>query len=213
MDINIKNKRLWLGAVLFLVFIAFIIVIATNSNKASLKDEETASLKTEIEDQQGIINEQLEQIEVQQEQLDKQNITIADLEEKVKEAEPWFEMTKKEQQKKIEEEKAKEEEEKEVAAKKAKEEEEKKAAEEAQAKKEAEKKEKKGYEIGITFDQVARTPDDFVGEKVKFKGRVVQVIEGDNIIQIRLAIDDDYDKVILRSTMQKLCSHEYWKMI
>lgn len=42
-----------------------------------------------------------------------------------------------------------------------------KAAEEAQ-----------GYETGITYDQLARTPDDFKGKKVKFTGKVVQVIEG-----------------------------------
>lgn len=69
-----------------------------------------------------------------------------------------------------------------------------KAAEE-EAKKQAEK-EKKGYETGITYDNLARNPDDYMGEKVKFKGKVVQVIEGDTENQIRLAVDSDYDTIL-----------------
>jgi len=69
----------------------------------------------------------------------------------------------------------------------------KKAEEEAAAAAE----EAKGYETGITYDQLARTPDDYEGKKVKFKGRVVQVIEGVDEIQIRLAVNDDYDTIIL----------------
>ena len=60
-----------------------------------------------------------------------------------------------------------------------------KAAEEAQ-----------GYETGITYDQLARTPDDFEGKKVKFTGKVVQVIEGSGSIQIRLAVNDNYDTIL-----------------
>ena len=60
-----------------------------------------------------------------------------------------------------------------------------KAAEEAQ-----------GYETGIIYDQLARTPDDFKGKKVKFTGKVVQVIEGSGSIQIRLAVNDNYDTIL-----------------
>lgn len=70
-------------------------------------------------------------------------------------------------------------------------------AKEKKEKAEKEKKEKKGYDTGITYNELARTPDDYKGEKVKFKGKVLQVIESDEEIQIRLAIDSDYDKVIL----------------
>ncbi|MDD4774272.1 MAG: toxin regulator [Eubacteriales bacterium] len=81
------------------------------------------------------------------------------------------------------------------AAKKAAEE---KAAAQAQAKAEADKKaaeeaaikaanEKKGYNTGITFDQLARNPDTYKGEKVKFTGEVLQVSEFDTEVQIRLA--------------------------
>ncbi len=81
----------------------------------------------------------------------------------------------------------------EKTAQQAKEEAEAKAAEEAAAR---EEEEKKGYDTGITYDQLARTPDDYNGKKVKFYGRVVQVIEGDET-QIRLAVDDDYDNILL----------------
>lgn len=86
--------------------------------------------------------------------------------------------------------------EEEEAAKKAK-------AEEEAAKKEAEEKaareeeEAKGYETGITYDNLARTPDEYEGKKVKFYGKVVQVMEEDGSVQIRLAVNDDYDTVLL----------------
>lgn len=54
----------------------------------------------------------------------------------------------------------------------------------------------KGYETGITFEQLARTPDDYMGEKIKFSGRVVQVMEGSDEVQLRFAVNDDYDQVI-----------------
>lgn len=66
---------------------------------------------------------------------------------------------------------------------------------EANAAKAAE--EAKGYETGITYDQLARTPDDYKNQKVKFYGKVLQVIEGNTFVQIRLAVNDDYDTVIL----------------
>ncbi len=67
----------------------------------------------------------------------------------------------------------------------------------AEAKRQAEKKEKQGYNTGITYNQLARTPDDYEGEKVKFSGEVVQVIEGSSSVQIRLAVNDDYDTILL----------------
>lgn len=66
---------------------------------------------------------------------------------------------------------------------------------EVKAAKEAEKA--KGYETGITYNQLARTPDKYKDKKVKFSGKVVQVIEGDDSVQIRLAVNDDYDTILL----------------
>jgi membrane protein involved in colicin uptake len=73
---------------------------------------------------------------------------------------------------------------------------EKEAAEQAAAEQAAQEEAAQGYETGITYDQLARTPDDYIGEKVKFSGKVVQVIEGDGETQLRFAVDDDYDQMI-----------------
>lgn len=77
---------------------------------------------------------------------------------------------------------------------------EQKAAEEAAAAEAAvalAAEEAKGYETGITYDNLARRPDDYKDSKVKFTGKVLQVLEGDGYVQIRFAIDRDYDKVVL----------------
>ncbi len=104
---------------------------------------------------------------------------LSDKEREAREAEArmMIEKEKEEQQKRAQEEEA---------ARK-KEEEERKKAEE-KAKKEAEEKEKKGYETGITYDQLARTPDKYKGEKVKFTGEVLQILEGDEYNEMRLSV-------------------------
>lgn len=53
------------------------------------------------------------------------------------------------------------------------------------------------YDTNITYEQLARTPDDYEGKAVCFTGEVVQVLEDEDEIQIRLAIDGDYDKMII----------------
>ena len=64
-----------------------------------------------------------------------------------------------------------------------------KAAEEAEI--------KKGYNTGISFEQLARSPDDYKEKKVKFKGKVIQVMEGDLENQLRIAVNSNYNNVIL----------------
>lgn len=53
------------------------------------------------------------------------------------------------------------------------------------------------YKTGITFDNISRNPKDYEGKLVYFTGEVVQLMEGDDENQIRLAVDGDYDKMIL----------------
>ncbi len=65
---------------------------------------------------------------------------------------------------------------------------------ESLAAKEAE--EKAGYDTGITYDQLARTPDEFKNKKVKFTGKVIQLIEGDSSNSIRFAVNSDYDNIL-----------------
>ena len=116
------------------------------------------------------------------------NNKVTELNEKLDEASPWFEM-KAEEQEELEAE----------LERKALEEQREKELQEQKEREEQEKKEKQGYETGITYNQLARTPDNYVGEKVKFKGKVVQVLEGDGETQIRLAIDGNYDTIIFCS--------------
>lgn len=76
----------------------------------------------------------------------------------------------------------------------------KKAEEDERARQEEESKaaeEAKGYETGITYDNIARKPDDYKGKKVKFYGKVIQLIEGSYFNQIRVAINGNYDTIIL----------------
>ncbi len=71
------------------------------------------------------------------------------------------------------------------------------AEEKAAAEKAAKEEEERiGYETGITYDQLARTPDDFKGKKAKFTGKVLQVMEGQGETQLRVAVNGDYDKVL-----------------
>ena len=134
----------------------------------------------------GDTSEYEDQIAQQQTQIAEKEKKIKELQGKVDEAAPWFEMTAAEQEKKEAELKA---------AKEAKEKEEAEKLAAEQKKKEEE--EKKGYDTGITYSQLARTPDDYLAKKVKFSGKVLQVMEDGDSIGIRLAVDGDYDNVIL----------------
>jgi hypothetical protein len=55
------------------------------------------------------------------------------------------------------------------------------------------------YDTGITYDQLARTPDKFVGKEVKFTGKVIQVIESDGTdnTNLRIAVNGDYNNILL----------------
>lgn len=66
--------------------------------------------------------------------------------------------------------------------------------------------EARGYETGISYDQLARTPDDYQAKKVKFAGKVIQVMEDDDKTQIRLAVDGNYDTVLYAEYSSNLVS-------
>ncbi|MDG5471471.1 toxin regulator [Jeotgalibacillus sp. ET6] len=182
--------------IVFLVFVSFVLLLNSFSTGEAVSKGESsiASLEQELNEKESLIKEQ--------------NAEIKSLKEKVELAGPWFDLSEKEQQREIEEQEAAEEalkkkKEEEEAAKKAKEEAEakkaaeEKAAKEAEAERKAEEEERIGYDTGITYDQLARTPDEFIDSKVKFYGEVVQVMEGDGYTQIRLAVNEDYDNIIL----------------
>ena len=52
-------------------------------------------------------------------------------------------------------------------------------------------------EPGITWKQLARTPDEYLGKEVTFLGEVIQVMEGDGFTQFRLAVDGNHDTILL----------------
>lgn len=64
-------------------------------------------------------------------------------------------------------------------------------------KKESYKKE--NWNPQITYSQLARTPDDYVGNKITFEGKVIQVSESSysDTVHLRVATSDDYNKVML----------------
>ncbi|PYZ94815.1 toxin regulator [Salipaludibacillus keqinensis] len=194
------------------ILVAFIALIIGSTFGPSQDQVDALDLdKITLSDKLSDKNKQVKELEAEMKALEEENEELA---AKVTEAEPFFQLKEAEQQeiedelkKKEEEMKKKEEEERvkkeeEEAAAKAKQEEEEKAkAEEeekaqAEADRLAEEEEKKGYDTGITYDELARNPDDYFFEKVKFQGKVVQVIEGDGITQIRLAINDNYDTML-----------------
>ena len=153
---------------------------------------------TKLEKENKTLENKNNKLENTNTELEKNNKTLQD---KVDQAKPWFEM--KEEERKAEEERlAKEKAEKEEAERKAKEE------AEAKAKAEQEAKEKQGYETGITYNQLARTPDDYKGEKCKFRGKVVQVMEEESIVVMRLAVNGNYDNILYVMTTSKALNGE-----
>ena len=109
------------------------------------------------------------------------------------------------------EEKAKKEEEE---RKKAEEEAARKAEEERKAQEEAERKaaeeeakrqaEAHKYETGLTWEQIAR--EGRVGELGKFEGKIVQVMSGSGFTQYRVAINGDYDTIMLIEVLDGISS-------
>lgn len=71
---------------------------------------------------------------------------------------------------------------------------EKKAKEEAEAKAKAEAEAHK-YETGLTWEDIARNGK--IGTYGKFEGKIVQVMNGTGFKQYRVAINGDYDTIML----------------
>lgn len=53
------------------------------------------------------------------------------------------------------------------------------------------------YNTGITFDQIARNPDQYTGKLLHMTGKVIQEMEDDGTVDLRVAINGDYDDVVL----------------
>lgn len=166
-----KSKRNLIDVVLVILLIftfLYSIGISDEYNKLSKNREDIISSGNKIRDA-------LIETDEANKKLSKEN---EELKKKIDLAKPWFEMEEKERK------------EKEAKLKSEKEAKEKKLAEEK------EKQKKQAYNTGITYEQLARTPDKLMGRAVNFHGKVIQIIEGDKEVQMRLAVNDDYDKIL-----------------
>lgn len=52
------------------------------------------------------------------------------------------------------------------------------------------------FSSDVSYDEIARHPNDYDGELLTFSGEVAQVIEGDGTTELRIAVDGDYDDII-----------------
>ena len=52
------------------------------------------------------------------------------------------------------------------------------------------------FRSDVSYDEIARHPNDYDGELLTFSGEVAQVIEGDGTTELRIAVDGDYDDII-----------------
>ena len=177
-------KKYWKSIVV--AILALFLGNAIGMGSSSPEYESVVSIAEDLDTENAEYKEQIKELETQ----------IKEKDAKIKEAEPFFKLQEEERIAKEAEAKAAEE--KRLAEEKAKQEEErkKKEAAEAEAKRLAEEEEKKGYDTGITYEQLARTPDNYKAKKVKFRGKVVQVIEGSGTTQIRFAVNEDYDNIL-----------------
>jgi len=53
------------------------------------------------------------------------------------------------------------------------------------------------YRTDITYDSLARTPEDYVDKKLTMAGKVLQVMNNSDVTQLRVAINSNYDDVVL----------------
>ncbi len=141
---------------------------------SSLQDDYAALIQTadDAQTQIDLLTSENSFLEEKNQKLLTEN---TELSAKLEEAAPWFELSEIEQAAKIAELEAQKQAEIEAAAKEA----------------------QKGYETGITYNQLARTPDDYLGEKVKFRGYVLQVLEGTTTTTLRIATKGHYDNILL----------------
>lgn len=79
---------------------------------------------------------------------------------------------------------------------------------EAEKKRKAEEKaEKEKYNTGITYNQLNRNPDDYVGEYVKFSGEVIQVSEGLFSDVWRLNVNGNYNQTLYLTVPSSLTTN------
>lgn len=189
-DVNFfeyKTPHIVVSILLIILFSSAASTLSDNSkniNELQKENEEITSTNNDLSTKVENAKEYLALDESEKELVDDKikEVNEATKEEKQKQLNEKLEKQKAEREA---EEKKKAEED---AAKKAQEEANRKAAEEAEAHK---------YESGITWEDMARDSNGRSGEYTTLSGKIIQVMNGDGYNQYRLAVDGDYDKVVL----------------
>ena len=188
---NLKGSKV-IGTIVALV----VGILIGGLSMPPCSDPDHEGVEEELKTQEQTLLDKDEELKDKEEELKDKEEEIQALNAKIESAKPWFDKTE-EEQKAIEEENAKIE-----AERLAKEKEEKKKAEEEAAKKAEEEKlakeeaEKNKYENGPTYNEVARNPDDYMMKLGKFKGEVIQLMEGETYNNLRVAVGGNYDNIL-----------------
>ena len=203
-----KKKRILFISLLFLMILSGCSSISKEEYDANMQELE--DLKVDFDMKIRELDRRVKELNELRENyntLEAENKALSvQVEEYEKIIEPYKELTKSEIEAKTQKAKL----EKKEAANKLKEMKaaEKKAKQEKEARQKAEEeaKQKQGYNTGITYQQLARTPDKYENEKVKFSGKVIQVLEETTTTTLRLAVNSNYDQIILLKYYPSLVS-------
>src|SRR5690625_3260665 len=57
------------------------------------------------------------------------------------------------------------------------------------------------YRTDVDVRDIERNPDEYMNELIVFEGKIIQVIEEDGMSAYRMAVNDDYDRIVLVSTL------------
>ena len=187
----IYSKRLGLIALGFVL--ALIVNVIFSTPVEGTEEYKTLNSLYESSKEYGeSLNEKVTELKKSIKDLEEENSL---LKKKVEEAAPWFEM--KEEERKAEEERIAQEKAQKEAEEKAKKEAEEKAAAEKKAQEEAAAKEAEAhkYETGLTWEDIAR--EGKIGTLGQFEGKIIQVMNGNGYTQYRVAINGNYDTIML----------------
>lgn len=182
-----KTPHIIAAIILILIFICTLSSISESKSKVN-----------ELESQVNRLTSKKESLEEKNKKLDnscsvaREYLTLDENEKILVDAkiEEVKNTTKEAKQKEIDEKNAAEEKKRqeEAAALQAQKEAEEKARKEAEAKK---------YDTGITWEDMARDTNGRSGEYTRVSGKIIQVMNGTGYNQYRLAVDGDYNKVLL----------------
>ncbi|SFK95615.1 hypothetical protein [Salinicoccus halodurans] len=67
------------------------------------------------------------------------------------------------------------------------------------------------YQTGIEMAELERRPDDFIGQKFMYEGKIVQVMEDEPYTAYRVAVNDDYDRIAYIQMFSSTLEQRYLK--